>query len=77
MYLCLQSIKLVPETARSWCSDTYQTPSNDGGQNITVKVEEGLEPEEGEVLVPISFPDIKTESEVSCVSVFSLLLMPC
>jgi hypothetical protein len=48
---------------------------NDGSQNITVKVEEGLEPEGGEVPEPISFPDIKTESEVSCVSVYSLLLM--
>ena len=54
------------------CSDTCPTTS---GQDVTVKVEEGLEAEVGEGPEPISFPEIKAESEVSCVSVFSLLLM--
>jgi hypothetical protein len=52
------------------CSDTCPTTS---GQDVTVKVEEGLEAEVGEGPEPISFPEIKAESEVSCVSVFSLL----
>jgi hypothetical protein len=53
--------------------DTCETASNSGGQNIAVKVEEGLKTEVGEGPEPISFSEIKTESEVSCVSVFSLL----
>jgi hypothetical protein len=59
------------EIERSLCSDTCQTSD----QNITVKVEEGMEAEVGEGSGPISFPDIKTESEVSCVSLFPLLLV--
>jgi len=39
--------------------------SHNGSQNVTVKVEEGPE--------PISFTEIKAESEVSYGSVFSLL----
>jgi len=70
MYHCLQSIVSVPEIGRSLCSDTCPTTSD---QDVTVKVEEGFEAEVGEGPEPISFPDIKAESEVSCVSVFSLL----
>ena len=40
---------------------------------MSLKVEEGLEAEVGEDPEPISFPEIKAESEVSYVSVFSLL----
>jgi len=47
--------------------------SHDGSQNVTVKVEEGLETEVGEGPEPISFTEIKAEIEVSSVSVFSLL----
>jgi hypothetical protein len=50
------------------CSDTCQTPSHDGSQDITVKVEEGFDGEVGEGPEAISFPEIKAESEVSCVS---------
>jgi len=39
-----------------------------GSQNVTVKVEESLETEVGEGPEPISFTEIKAESEVSCVS---------
>jgi hypothetical protein len=53
--------------------DTCQTTSHDGSQNVTVKVEEGLESEVEEGPEPISFPKIKAEIEVSSVSVFSLL----
>jgi hypothetical protein len=60
----------VPEIEYSLCSDTCPATS---GQDVTVKVEEGLEGEVGECPEPISFPEIKAESEVSCVSVFSLL----
>jgi len=73
MYICLQSITPVPQVAPSMCSDTCQMTSHDGSQDVTVKVEEGLEAEVGEGPEPISFPEIKAESEVSCVAVFSLL----
>ena len=70
MYHCLQSITPVPEIGHSLCSDTYPATS---GQDVTVKAEEGLEAEVGEAPEPISFPEIKSEREVSYVSVFSLL----
>jgi hypothetical protein len=54
-------------------TDTCQTSSHDGNQDVTVKVEEGLEAEVGEGPEPISFLEINAENEVSCVSVFSLL----
>jgi hypothetical protein len=63
----------VQEIAHSLCSANSPTTSHDGTQDVTVKVEEGLEAQVGEGPVPISFPEIKAESEVSCVSVFSLL----
>jgi hypothetical protein len=65
----------VAETTHGLCSDTCQTTSNDGSPNITVKVEEGLKAAVVEGPEPISFPDIKTESEVSCLSVFSLFFL--
>jgi len=73
MYHCLQSGTPVPEIGCSLFSNTCQTSSHDGSQNITVEVEEGLEAEVGEGPEPISFTEIKAESEVSCVSVFLLL----
>jgi len=63
----------VPEIACSLCSDTCQMTADDGRQNVTVKVEEGLETEVGESPEPISFPELKAKSEVRYVSVFSLL----
>ena len=50
-----------------------QTTSHDGSRDITVIDDEGFDTEVGERPEPISFPEIKAESEVSCVSVFSLL----
>ena len=73
MYHCLQSRTPVVDMARSLCSDTCQMTSDDGSQDVTVKVEEVWEAEVGEGPEPISFPEIKAESEVSCVAVFSLL----
>ena len=54
--------------AHTVCNDTCQTTS---GQDVSVNVEE-LEAGVGEGPEPI-FPEIKAESEVSCVSVFSSL----
>lgn len=60
MYHCFQSRMPVPEIAHSLCSDTCQTTS---GQDVTVKVEEGLEAEMGEDPEPVSFPEIKAECD--------------
>jgi hypothetical protein len=72
MYHCLQSITPEQEIGHSLCSDTGPTTS---GKDVTVKVEEGLDAEVGEGPEPISFPEIKAENEVSCVSVFTLVLV--
>ena len=69
MYDCLQSRTPVPQIGPSLCSDICPAPSHDGSQYVTVKVEEGLEAEVGKGPEPISFPEIKAEIEVSCVSV--------
>ena len=63
----------VPQIASNMSSDTCQTTSHDGSQNVTVRVEDGLETEVLEGPETISLPEIEAESEVSCVSVFSLL----
>ena len=63
----------VPEIAPSMCSDTCQMTSHNGSQNVTVKVEVGLEAEVLEGPETLSLPEIEAESEVSFVSVFSLL----
>ena len=68
MYHCLQSITPVPEIGHSLYSDTCPATS---GQDVTVKAEEGLEAEVGEAPEPISFPEIKAESEVSCVFIIT------
>ena len=73
MYHCVQSRTPVPQIVHSLFSDVCQTTSYDGSQDITVEVEEGSEAEVGECPEPISFPEIKAESQVSCVSVFSFL----
>jgi len=65
MCVCLQIITPVPQIEPSTC----QTTSHDGSQDITVKDEKDFDAEVGEGPEPISFPKIKTESEVSCVSV--------
>ena len=55
----------VPEIACSLCSDTCHMTSDDGRQDVTVKVEEGLETEVGEGSEPISFPEIKAEPQIA------------
>jgi hypothetical protein len=53
------------------CSDTCQTTSHDGSQDVTVKVEEDLEAEVGEGPEPITFPEIKAESVLTLGKKFS------
>lgn len=73
MYHCLQSKKPVPEIGISLCSDMCKTAPRDRIQNVPIKVEEGLKAEVIEVPEQISFPEIKAESEVNYLAVFSLL----
>jgi hypothetical protein len=54
-------------------SEICHALSGDCHQVIGIKVEEGISIKEGDVPEPISFPKIKTESEVSCMSVCPLL----
>jgi hypothetical protein len=52
------------------CSGTCATSSHDANQAVSnIKVEKFSDIEEEEDPVPISFPAIKPEAEVSCTSV--------
>jgi hypothetical protein len=55
------------------CSETCTSPSPDGNGGINVKSEEVSDVKVEEDPVPISFPRIKAEREVSCMSVCPLL----
>ena len=59
----------VPQIVPSMCSGTCQTTFHNESQDITVKDEGGFDAGVGEGPEPTSFPEIKAESEVSCVSV--------
>jgi hypothetical protein len=58
---CMDFLKVEPGSV----SETCPTSSHDGDQIIDVKVEEDP--------IPINFPGIKAEHEVSCMSVCPLL----
>ena len=55
------------------CSETCHTSSGDCNEVIGMKVEEVTNIKVEEYLEPIIFPVIKTEHEVSCISVCPLL----
>jgi hypothetical protein len=61
---CVELLELVPSSSR----EAHLT-SDDGNEVINVKVEEEEEEEPGR----ITFPVMKTEHEVSCMSVCLLL----
>jgi hypothetical protein len=52
------------------CSDTCVSSSPDGDGGIEIKTEAVLAVEQERHPVPISFPQIKAEQEVGCMSVF-------
>jgi hypothetical protein len=56
---------------RDPCGETNPT-SGDGSQAINIKVEKLSDAEEEEGPVPISFPKIKAEPEVRCMSQYIL-----
>jgi hypothetical protein len=59
---CMDLLKIVPGSY----SETY----HDGNQVINVKVEDVTRTQEEGNPVPITFPVIKAEHEVSCMSVY-------
>lgn len=71
----LQSSTPVPQTGSSLCTDTCQTTSDSVTEGVTVKVEPAADAEMVEGPVPISFPKIKVEREVSYMPMRSLLHM--
>jgi hypothetical protein len=50
--------------------ETYLT-SDDANQAMNMKAEEASDVEVDEVPVPITFPEIKAEPEVSCMSLYA------
>jgi len=57
----------------SLCVETCHTSSGDCNQVIGIKVEEVISIKEEEDPEPISFPEIKTEHDISCTSLCPLL----
>jgi hypothetical protein len=52
------------------CDETCPSPSPDGNEGVNIKTEEVSDvKEEEEIPVSISFPGMKAECEVSCMSV--------
>jgi hypothetical protein len=68
--LVLQNCVNFKEDVAGLCSETCATSSHDAIQAINnIKDEEVSDIEEEEDPVPISFPAMKPEAEVSCTSV--------
>jgi hypothetical protein len=51
------------------CGETYSA-CYDGNQAMDVKAEQGSDAEEEADPVPITFPEVKAEPEVSCMSLY-------
>jgi hypothetical protein len=49
--------------------ETYPSSSHDSKQVLSIKVEEGLDIDEEENPVPVTFPGVQPQYEVSCMSV--------
>jgi hypothetical protein len=64
---------VLKKDAPGLCSDTCLSPSPDRNGGIEIKSEAVLAVEQQRGPVPISFPGIKAEHEVSCIFVFRLL----
>jgi hypothetical protein len=62
---CTNLKKVVP----GLCGETYPG-SDDANQAMNIKVEEVSDLEEKEDPVPITFPKLKAEPEVSCMPVY-------
>jgi hypothetical protein len=57
------------EKGQGLCSEICPASSHDAYEAVSIKAEESSDVEEEEYPVPITFPRIKAEPEVSCVSV--------
>jgi hypothetical protein len=67
--LILQSCRDLEKCVPVPCSETYATPSHNANQAVNIKVEEDSDIEVEEHPVPMTFVGIKSEHEVSCMSV--------
>jgi hypothetical protein len=70
--MVLQIYTNLEEFVPGPCGETYPT-SDDANQTMNIKAEEVSDAEEEEGPVPITFPKIKAEPEVSCMFVCLLL----
>jgi hypothetical protein len=72
--LILQNCRDLEKCVPGPCGEIYPTVSHDANQARNIKVEEVADIEvEEEHSVPITYTRIKSEHEVSCMSVCSLL----
>jgi hypothetical protein len=60
------------ENVRDLCTEICSAPSHDAYQAISIKAEVLSDGEEEEYPVPVIYPGIKAEPEVSCVSGYML-----
>jgi hypothetical protein len=60
------------EKVQGLCGEIYTASSHDVSHAVIIKTEEFSDAEEVEEPVPVTFPGIKAEPEVSCVSVSML-----
>jgi hypothetical protein len=65
--MVLQNYTNVEKAVLSPCGETYPT-SDDASQAKNIKAEEASDTEEEEDPLPMTFTEIKTETEVSCMS---------
>jgi hypothetical protein len=65
--IVLQNYTNLEEVVPGPCGETYLV-SHDADQVKNIKAEEGSDVDEEEDPVPITFPKIKVEPEVSCMS---------
>jgi hypothetical protein len=61
------------EEVRGLCGEIYPASSHDAYHPISIQAGEISDAEEEEDIVPITFPEIMVEPEVSCVSVCPVL----
>jgi hypothetical protein len=73
--LILQSCRDLEKCVPVPCSETYATPSHNANQAMNIKVEELSDIEVEEHPVPITFTGLKSEHEVSCKWLFSLVTL--
>jgi hypothetical protein len=67
--MVLQNYTNLEKVVLSPCGETYPV-SDDADQAMNIKAEEVSDIDEEEDPVPVTFPKIKAEPEVSCMSLY-------